>query len=576
MAQVTVPNGPLHGTVRAAINANFVELYGRCIDAATDYGVKVDGSDATSGMQAAINAAVAQKLPLYLPAGTIKFSTLSISGPIRIIGRGEIYTTLQVIAGTNANAITFGKFIGRASLVGMTIDGAKSSNSTGHLLYLPTDDVNGYGWGPQLEDIILQNAAQSAIYAGTNRNFGHMVNVQVKRPSLHGLEMHSSSDWRAFNFTSGFCTESANSGIGLWIEEGADNVFTGGGFFVNDIGVKISGTNTSPNALIGCSIDTNYKQGLYVDSSGPVCQHRIIACRFTNNSLAGDGLYSDILLNNTQGTIIDDNVFRLGSQKVKYLVECTSPQGQVFFGPANSFDPSGGAQTPFATGIAGPVGSTGSTAHQLPTNRYARVLWGSGNIASAANAGVGGDRCNSGGQGALVVGVLNTGSGQGSLMAGTGAHDRGQRSVVFGGVSFAFSGDNQERNCLMSAITTNATPARATTDRAAASTTNTLNLPYNSQAIVFERITIMCINPSNGDTRIWKVTDMLAKRGASVSAITLSGATAADVYSSDASLATAAVAVTADTTNGGVAVTVTGIAATTLHWVVASRAIEAA
>ena len=69
-----------------------------------------------------------------------------------------------------------------------------------------------------------------------------------------------------------------------------------------------------------------------------------------------------------------------------------------------------------------------------------------------------------------------------------------------------------------------------------------------------------------GDTAAWEFKGAI-KRGATAASTAIVGATILDRVAYDANAASWTVAITADTTNGGIAVTVTGAAATTIRWV---------
>ena len=70
-----------------------------------DYGVDSTGAtDSTAGLQAAITAAAAANKSVYVPAGTYKYTTLTIAASITMYGDGEssrLYAT-----NTTANNIT--------------------------------------------------------------------------------------------------------------------------------------------------------------------------------------------------------------------------------------------------------------------------------------------------------------------------------------------------------------------------------------------------------------------------------------------------------------------------------------
>jgi hypothetical protein len=115
--------------------------------------------------------------------------------------------------------------------------------------------------------------------------------------------------------------------------------------------------------------------------------------------------------------------------------------------------------------------------------------------------------------------------------------------------------------------TSNGTATRITTDGNAAAAGNTDALENNTarmvegHAIVWEAAT--------GDTKTWSFSATI-RRGASAAATTLVGNTVT-VLHNDAGAATWTLALTADTTNGALAITGTGEASHTLQWIVTTR-----
>ena len=75
-----------------------------------------------------------------------------------------------------------------------------------------------------------------------------------------------------------------------------------------------------------------------------------------------------------------------------------------------------------------------------------------------------------------------------------------------------------------------------------------------------------------GNTKGWSIEGVI-KRGANAAATTLVGSTVMSAYA-DVGAAAWTVALAADTTNGGLRVTVTGQAATTIRWVAKVESVE--
>lgn len=227
----------------------------------------------------------------------------------------------------------------------------------------------------------------------------------------------------------------------------------------------------------------------------------------------------------------------------------------------------GGGVTHLVSGTAGViVGGQVNTA----SGTNAAVIGGSGNTASGTNAFASGDSHIVSGQVAAAVGgFANTANSQYS--AAIGGAWATTRSII-GNLVFAASsspivqgvGSQQLGTLLLGRQTTDATPTVLRSTFAAASTTNQVILPNNS-AYAFEGTVIANVT-GGGDTSGWKFEGVI-KRGANAASTTLVAAVTPTVIAQDAGASAWVVDVTADTTNGGIAVTVTGAAATTIRWV---------
>ena len=227
-----------------------------------------------------------------------------------------------------------------------------------------------------------------------------------------------------------------------------------------------------------------------------------------------------------------------------------------------------GGQSAIASGSnAVVVGGGGNQATQ--TN--SAVVGGNNNTASNTNAVVvGGNASTASGQGAIVLGgISNFANATQSMVAG-GAYGNA-RSIVGNFVvpasSFPISGFNgRQQLCtlLLGRETIDATATRLTSNTSAAATTNQVILPDNS-AYTFQGTCIANVT-GGGATSGWKFEGVI-KRGANAASTTLVAAVTPTVIAQDAGASTWVLAITADTTNGGIAVTVTGQAATTIRWV---------
>ena len=210
----------------------------------------------------------------------------------------------------------------------------------------------------------------------------------------------------------------------------------------------------------------------------------------------------------------------------------------------------GGSNT--ASSSYGFVGGGQSNTAQSYT--HATVCGGSNNMASGQYAFVGG-------------GQYNTANSQHSAIMGG---RRGTTRSIIGyhvfpacnAPIFDSTGLTQSALLLLGRQTTNATPTVLASDGNVASTTNQVILPNNA-AYSFTGEVIAGV-VAGGNTARWTISGAI-KRGGGTTAMV--GTPTVTMTHNDAGAAAWVVNVTADTTNGGIAVTVTGAASTTIRWV---------
>lgn len=189
------------------------------------------------------------------------------------------------------------------------------------------------------------------------------------------------------------------------------------------------------------------------------------------------------------------------------------------------------------------------------TNSYSGILGGASNTASGSNSVVVGGTANS--ANATVSAVVGGAYGIARSIFGNFVTPASSSPIT------ASSGRQQLATLLLGRQTTDATATVLTSNSSAASTTNQVILPNNS-AYYFKGSVIANVT-GGGDTKAWTF-DGAIKRGATAASTTIVGSTVTSMYA-DAGATTWIITVTADTTNGGLAVTVTGQAATTIRWV---------
>jgi hypothetical protein len=126
------------------------------------------------------------------------------------------------------------------------------------------------------------------------------------------------------------------------------------------------------------------------------------------------------------------------------------------------------------------------------------------------------------------------------------------------------AGVSQAGLLVLGVQTTDATATVLRSTTSAASGTNQVIMPDNS-AYYFKARVIAGVTGA-GNTKAWTLEGAI-KRGSGVGTAAIVGTVTTTVVATDAGAATWTVTATADTTNGGLAITVTGQASTTIRWV---------
>jgi hypothetical protein len=246
-------------------------------------------------------------------------------------------------------------------------------------------------------------------------------------------------------------------------------------------------------------------------------------------------------------------------------------------------------------------GDAGTAANRnVASGSWSAVCGGAKNTASGDGSFVGGGgylsngfyaNLASGNASAIVGGILNQSTSQGSFAGGGyGNLVNGVYATISGG-SYgttrsisgyqAFPAHNNpisqvqgitQVGLLVLAIqTTDATATALRSDSSAASGTNQVILPNNS-AYFFTGEVVSGVT-GGGNTKGWTIEGVI-KRGADAASTALVGTPTVTSMYADLGAATWTIAVTADTTNGGLRVTFTGQASTTIRTVCQIRTTE--
>jgi hypothetical protein len=268
-----------------------------------------------------------------------------------------------------------------------------------------------------------------------------------------------------------------------------------------------------------------------------------------------------------------------------------------FYTPHGVVVGGGNNQATGAYSFIGGGGDAGTAANRnVASGDWSVVGGGSGNTASGRYAVVGGGgvfgACLASGQGSAILGGwANTASGQASVITGGNNNVANATNSTINGGSYSTTrsiegnsvfascvtpvsttqGSSQAALLVLGRQTTDATATALTSNSGAASGTNQVILPNNS-AYYFRGELIAGVT-GGGDTKGWFIEGVI-KRGANAASTAVVGTPTVTSSYADAGAATWTVTATANTTLGGLAITVTGQAATTIRWVAQIRTTE--
>jgi hypothetical protein len=232
-------------------------------------------------------------------------------------------------------------------------------------------------------------------------------------------------------------------------------------------------------------------------------------------------------------------------------------QSAVHGGSANTASGSGST-------VAGGLTNTASSANtaigggsaNTASNTAATVAGGSTNLASGLNAAIAGG---------------NTNTANGSYSWVPGGQNASARSAygkgVFAAGRFAADGDAQQGFSVLRRQTTDATVTRVTADGGGASGGNTLNLP--AFGAFFGRLRVVSKLTGGTDAAVWDVA-VAAVRGATGASLVIflgAGASLPPTASNGTSAPNWRLTIATDTLNGGIAISITGAALSTINTV---------
>jgi len=301
-----------------------------------------------------------------------------------------------------------------------------------------------------------------------------------------------------------------------------------GGTFGSPVDIGADGTST----------DANVGVFLRVKGSGPL----------TSGAAPPDGSSAN---GNARGAnAVDLSTSRTGAAQV------ASGAQSVIGGGLNNT--ASGAQSSIAGGQA-----------NIASGTNAAVAGGISNNASGAQASIGGGQANTASGAATTVtgGFTNTGSGAYSWVPGGAYASHGTRTGIGAWSSgrIAANGDTQSLEFHAFTGTSTTTPKQLTAGNGAASGINSFNLPnFSSMA---GRLVVTAKQAATTNAATW-VADVAMVRGNGAGTTVLYGGAASGLAPSfsNGTVTGWSIAIAADVTNGGLAVSVTGPASVTVNW----------
>ncbi|CAB4128323.1 hypothetical protein UFOVP99_26 [uncultured Caudovirales phage] len=222
------------------------------------------------------------------------------------------------------------------------------------------------------------------------------------------------------------------------------------------------------------------------------------------------------------------------------------------------------AATQVASGANSTIsGGTGNTASGLQTT----VLGGSGNTATGNQAIAGGNAVGATGTWSVALGRLTLADGTAALATGFGARSHGLYGArVHGATAITTNGDAQMGDYSMSGRSTAGAAVRLTADGGAAGAANVANIPnatgWNGSLAVVAR------DQTTGGTYHWTFNRLAMSRNANAASTVISASTVdfVSLGTQTGTPASGSLAISADTTNGGLNLTFTPVSGNTNTW----------
>ena len=263
------------------------------------------------------------------------------------------------------------------------------------------------------------------------------------------------------------------------------------------------------------------------------------------------------------GTATATDSMALGDSRASgtnsFAVQITNNTSSYGASGANSIAIGSLAKASVADGIAIGKDTLVDTYDGIALGRNARA---GNNAISIGQTGLGGGQSYALGQGSISIGQNNLAQQTASVVLGIHGHSNTVGKYVYSSGWLGGQGNAQTGTFVLIASTTDATAKSMSTGSGSASSNNQILLPNNS-AYTFSGTIVAREKASEGtDVGSWEVKGII-RREANAGTTVLVNSVINELNAPTGW----AVALSADTTNGALAITVTGVASTNIRWV---------
>ena len=416
----------------------------------------------------------------------------------------------------------------------------------------------------------------TGIYSFSGGGYGNTVSGE--RSVVIGGQANTSAG--VLNYIGGGFTNSGTSGSVVTTQSGTMNGTTAVTLSGSNANIKVGqfitgtsiGADTYVSAISGTSLTlSKVASGSSTSTLSFFTPHGVVVGGGNNQAT---GSYSFIGGGGDAGSSANRNVASGDFSAVVGGVR-NSATGIASFVGGGGFD---GVNTFVGNSASGIGSGVLSGVSNVASGQYSCVIGGSNAQATSGNAVAGGNAAQAtGGDSAVIGGRQNIANSTRSIVLGG---NRGTTRSITGATIFASadrpiadgSGVSQTMLLVLGRQTTDATPALLTSDTGTGgSTTNQVILPNNSAYYFKGSVIANVTGAANGAS--WSFEGAIM-RGANAASTVLIGTPAINRVAASSGATAWLIALTADTTNGGLAVTVTGAASTTIRWVCKAETTE--